>query len=1223
VVQAAIAESRRHQWLNEVSLGRWAMILGLQLLLLPALFFFGLSLVRTAQWPVDVVPAALVEPVITVSPGDAELERGSGLIVTARFEKQVPSAASLVIVPRHGPAQRMELTRNLNDPVFGGGLPSADADFTYRVEYGEKASRDFQVRVFEHPRLERADATLRPPAYTKLPEKQLPETRRISGVEGTKADVAFQLNKPVKAAWLQAKDGAKVALDIAGEKPAASLKDFALVASKAYELHLTDADGRENKVPESFVIDVLPNRKPELKRKLPRGDGRVSPIQEVAFEATAWDDFGLLGWGLSFTLPNGETKEVVFGKETTPDQKVDGRHLLQLEPLKIDPDELIAWHLWAEDVGPDGKPRRTAGDIYFAEVRPFEEIYRQGDEGESKSKGGKGAGEEVTKLAELQKQIIAATWNLQRRENLAAPATPAYRKDEPVIRDNQAAAIGQAEELREKLEQEKAKGFIEVALKEMREAVEKLTKAEPAPALLPDALPPEQRAYGALLKLAAHEFEVSKQKGGGGGEQKGGASQEQLDQLDLKEERNRYETKTEATEEKQQQAEQLAILNRLKELAQRQQDINERMKELQTALQEAKTDAERDEARRELKRLQEEQQRMLADIDELKQSMENASNQAELAQERKRLDETRQEAQKAGEALRQEKPTEALAAGARSERELEQLRDDFRKKSSNRFRDQMREMRQDARELAHNQEEIGKQIQAAAAPKENELKSLQGENPRERLAEQFADQQAGLDKLHKEMREVSEQAEAAEPLLARELYDSLRKSAQANTEETLKKAGILSTRGYASQARQFEEKARKEVNDLKEGVERAAESVLGDEAESLRQARSELNQLAEQINREIGRARPELADANSAAEKQTRGENGNQGQPGENETGEKAGSEKGEGKQPGAGEPGKQPGEGKQGQKPAGGKSEATAANQDSEKKGGEGKQGQGEKPGEGGGKGEQPGAKPGEAKEPGTGQQGPMAGEGKGKGQGKQPGEGQQGEGKGEGQQGKGQTAGEGKEPGQGQSGKGQGEGRMAGQGKGQGQGQQPGEGNSPSSSPGRTASRGQASGQNSSSPNEAEPGAKPGSRLRELVATGGPRPKGGIRSGGGGGGDDRGGGIDFEEGPLTGEDFVKWSDRLRNVEEMLDNRELRERVAQVREDARTVRSEFKRHSKEPQWDVVKMKIGKPLAELRDRVAEELARKDSKESLVPIDRDPVPPKYAERVRRYYEELGK
>ena len=109
---------------------------------------------------------------------------------------------------------------------------------------------------------------------------------------------------------------------------------------------------------------------------------------------------------------------------------------------------------------------------------------------------------------------------------------------------------------------------------------------------------------------------------------------------------------------------------------------------------------------------------------------------------------------------------------------------------------------------------------------------------------------------------------------------------------------------------------------------------------------------------------------------------------------------------------------------------------------------------------------------------------------------------------------------------------------------------------------------------------------------------------------------------GPLTGEDFANWSDRLRDVEEMLDQPELRGEAARVRDRARAIRAEFKRHSLAPKWDLVQSQISTPLAQLRDRVADELARREKTDSLVPIDRDPVPAKFSELVRRYYEKLG-
>jgi hypothetical protein len=109
---------------------------------------------------------------------------------------------------------------------------------------------------------------------------------------------------------------------------------------------------------------------------------------------------------------------------------------------------------------------------------------------------------------------------------------------------------------------------------------------------------------------------------------------------------------------------------------------------------------------------------------------------------------------------------------------------------------------------------------------------------------------------------------------------------------------------------------------------------------------------------------------------------------------------------------------------------------------------------------------------------------------------------------------------------------------------------------------------------------------------------------------------------GLFTGRDFGQWSDRLRDVEEMLTERELREEAARIRGRARSIRAEFVRHGKEPQWDLVQKQITNPLTELRKHLSDKLAQLQSDEALVPIDRDPVPGRFAELVRRYYENLG-
>ena len=109
---------------------------------------------------------------------------------------------------------------------------------------------------------------------------------------------------------------------------------------------------------------------------------------------------------------------------------------------------------------------------------------------------------------------------------------------------------------------------------------------------------------------------------------------------------------------------------------------------------------------------------------------------------------------------------------------------------------------------------------------------------------------------------------------------------------------------------------------------------------------------------------------------------------------------------------------------------------------------------------------------------------------------------------------------------------------------------------------------------------------------------------------------------GPITGEGFRQWSDRMRDVEELLNDPQMRSEAARIRDRVRGERDEFKRHSKEPDASKLKTMVADPINQLKARVAEEVRRREKPDSLVPIDRDPVPPQYAEGVRKYYERLG-
>ena len=96
-----------------------------------------------------------------------------------------------------------------------------------------------------------------------------------------------------------------------------------------------------------------------------------------------------------------------------------------------------------------------------------------------------------------------------------------------------------------------------------------------------------------------------------------------------------------------------------------------------------------------------------------------------------------------------------------------------------------------------------------------------------------------------------------------------------------------------------------------------------------------------------------------------------------------------------------------------------------------------------------------------------------------------------------------------------------------------------------------------------------------------------------------------------------------MRDLEEMVSDPDLRSQIAMVRDRARQLRIDVKRHSKAPDWDLVRTSIYGPMLELQKQIAQEIARREPDRRLVPIDRDPVPEEFESLVREYYERLSR
>ncbi|MBL6765031.1 MAG: hypothetical protein ISQ14_08745, partial [Verrucomicrobiae bacterium] len=180
-----------------------------------------------------------------------------------------------------------------------------------------------------------------------------------------------------------------------------------------------------------------------------------------------------------------------------------------------------------------------------------------------------------------------------------------YAADIDVLEQSQELALQLGKEALGKLEDREDRAKMGKAVQLIGDAKTLLVAAKTQRGKLDEVIRKQEEAFQILLELASKEHRITRSKSPSpsSGSPK---ERQEMEDLELKMKENQYESRRLAKPEEQQneeQAEQLQVLNRLRELARRQNDINERLKQLQTQLQAADDTTEKEELQRQLKRL--------------------------------------------------------------------------------------------------------------------------------------------------------------------------------------------------------------------------------------------------------------------------------------------------------------------------------------------------------------------------------------------------------------------------------------------------------------------------------------------------------------------------------------------------------------------------------------------------------------------------------------------
>jgi hypothetical protein len=806
---------------------------------------------------------------IEVLPGTTRLAAGRPLTVRARIRAGSGTFSQLqpmLVVSAAGDQRAVPMPRAGDSFEFR--FESVDRTFAYRVKAGPIVSPEFTVTAIFPPRVKRIELQYQYPSFSGLPPRQDDDGGDIYAPAGTRVRVRIHTDKPIASGRLTLRGGA-VSLQATGERVADA--DLVLSRDDSYRVSLADLDGLTSDGDSEYFIRLMDDRPPDVRILRPSSDQGITPLEEVTVEARADDDYGVSSLELVYSVSGGKEHAIPFSRIAgTPIQKL-GSHLLAAEELRVKPGDVITYYARARDVGRGKRSTETKSDMFFLEVKPFNEEFVAA---QSQAGGGAPGDPQLDSLISAQKEIISATWNIERRSEGGRSADDiaaiAQAQAELKARAERMAGVSRGRRFREPAPQRPAPQLqpqgqrpgatdgVAAAVEAMTRAVEQLGSRRTR-----DAIPHEMAALNGLLQAQAEvrRRQVTQQanSGGGGGGNRSGQDLSALFDKELqRQQRTNYEQRTRAEERPDQPPSNDDALDRVKELARRQEELNRRQRELE------KLSAE--ERKRELEKLTRDQAELRQQAEELSRQNGQQSGLKDAAEQMRAA---------AGD-MRREDQEAARQSGQRAAEGLRRAEQQMRGGSADAKRRQTGELQSEAQQIAQEQRRIASEAERLEKGGESSTEArrrLAGE--KEKLAERVDELQRAAREAGRDPSKGTESAaarDAAGELERQRIADRMRQSAQqmragspAGKSEgkadgkTGKTDGKTDARPQLAQTEQQLARALDGVVDKLGGSPSADARKLAQELDRTRQLRDKLDRLEKQMREAQGKNDGEAA----------------------------------------------------------------------------------------------------------------------------------------------------------------------------------------------------------------------------------------------------------------------------------------------------------------------------------------------------------------------------
>ena len=764
-------------------------------------------------------PWEKTEPVfttkLTVEPGNARILRGRSLAINLEVTGKAADKARLVYTKGdlaadttplppasggiQGGRQEIDMMRIEGEKrKFGYEIFNINENMEYYVTANEAESERYAVEVFDMPKLTAIEIAYTYPEYTKLKPIIQQGEGNIRAVAGSQAEVRITTNKAIESGTLTVDAGDPTPMVIFDGRTLTTTLD--VLNDGKYTVKLLCVDGFNNQTPIEYTITAIPDEPPEIVIKEPGRDVKATKLEEVRVQAEATDDYGVENMTLMYSIGSGEAQELpIESVEVKAEKIISGAYVFYLEELDVEPGELISYYAQATDNNTRTGPGTSTSELYFIEVRPFNERYMQMDaEGQQQSP----EGQPFPNLIADQRTIIKKTW--KHIHSRPSPMTEDYQSAVKQIGKEQDQLKDKTQRVTDELSMSMRDANVdpemlmnlEGAVGKMGEASGELFAIKPKA-----ALPHEQDALELLTKAMMELDKVLTQMRSAGSQ--AAADNIEMDMEDLQDtiEQDQIELDEQMREQTQE------LLDQARDMLSQQEQLTEQSQRLAREGQPSQREMQQNSQQE--GQLAGQAQQMAEQAQQMGQSVgQGAGNNTgqRMVQAGEALQHASENMQAASENMGAGQPQMGAAKGQKAEENLQQAIEELEKVTAQYTDQALEDVTESLDRLTAKQSEIREQTETLEEETRHDGLRVEDARNASQLANEQRTLRRDLEQLQRNLSNLREALNENEPQAARNVADANRRIIEEQASENMEDAQrALQWRNFQSSEREQRE----------------------------------------------------------------------------------------------------------------------------------------------------------------------------------------------------------------------------------------------------------------------------------------------------------------------------------------------------------------------------------------------------------------------------------